>query len=57
MSGWAAFCFILIGMHVDQPVVVAIAILIYAFNDSPRQRCEKLERRIKALERKISPTN
>lgn len=52
MSGWTALCLVLLGMHVGHPVVCVIAILTYAFVDSPRQRCEALEKRIKELEHK-----
>lgn len=51
MSGWTALCFFLVASHVGEPMIGLIAIIVYAINDSPRQRCEKLEARIKELER------
>lgn len=51
MSGWTALCLFLLANHVDQPIIGAIALLVFAFNDTPRQRAEKLQARIRRLER------
>jgi hypothetical protein len=51
MSGWTALCLFLLALHVNEPFIGLVALLVYACNDSPRQRAEKLQARIRKLER------
>lgn len=50
MSGWTALCLFILAAHVDTPVVAAIAAMVFILVDTPRQRIEKLERRVRELE-------
>ncbi|MBB3017653.1 hypothetical protein FHR70_000693 [Microvirga lupini] len=50
MSGWTMIGFVLIAHHIGRPELGLGAFLIWCLVDTPRQRCEKLEKRIAELE-------
>ncbi len=52
MSGWTAICLFLLGLQCNQPFVAVIAAICGICGDSPRQRFEALQARVKRLEGK-----